>query len=224
MSTRLFLVSVLALGCTHTPSEPDASADDKASETGDHPADSPRLDSIPNFIYTPLVTQATDYTCGVAALQSVLHYYGAPDQHESTLAERLGSDPDSGTNFRSIVSYARSLGFHVAARTDMTIADLVMHIDAKRPVLIALQAWAADPEIDWRETYENGHYAVATGYDARNIYFMDSYLRGAYSFIPRDQLEDRWHDIDSEGPLEHFGIVISGKPPAFDFQRVVAMP
>ena len=95
----------------------------------------------------------------------------------------------------------------------------------KRPVILAIQAWADDPAtIDWANTYEHGHYVVATGYDAKNIYFMDPYTRGTYTFIPRAQLEKRWHDVDDPGTLEHFGIMFSGKPPAYDPEKIVLMP
>ncbi|MBA2544958.1 MAG: C39 family peptidase [Deltaproteobacteria bacterium] len=218
------LVLVCVLGCTTSPaSEPigggGGKADDATLSSG------PPANSVQHFLRTPLVRQATEYTCGVASLLSVLGYYGVPDINEGDLATKLGSDPDGGTNYREIVEYARSVGLTVTTKTNMTIAELTARIDQKHPVMLALQAWVDDPAtVDWTETFENGHYVVATGYDAENIYFMDPYMRGTYTFIPRAQLEQRWHDGDGEGPLEHFGILFSGRQPAYDPERTVQMP
>ena len=205
---RLLVIAMIA-GCTASTAEPKPVA--------------PPVEA--HFIRTPLVRQTTEYTCGVAALQSVLLYYGVPDEQESELAKVLGSTSDAGTNYRAIVSYAQELGFAVSAKSRMTVAELEVSIDAKRPVILALQAWAEDASIDWRKSDDNGHYVVATGYDTKNLYFMDPSTRGRYTFIPRAQLEARWHDFDAEaGELDHFGIVISGRAPAFDSERAVAMP
>lgn len=51
---------------------------------------------IINLINLPDVRQATDYTCGPSALQSVLMFYGE-DLREGELAEKADSDPDKGT-------------------------------------------------------------------------------------------------------------------------------
>ena len=220
--SRFALVLFLVIGCTFSKElPPDPGAGGKADDTSVAP---PSLRAIEHFLYTPLVKQNAEHTCGVAALRSVLHYYGVPDEHEAVLADKLGSHPDWGTNYRAIVDYAKSVGLTATTHTEMSIDDLARNIDRGTPVILALQAWADDPQIDWRESYDNGHYVVATGYDAANIYFMDPYMRGSYTYIPRAQLEDRWHDMDGEGPLEHFGIVIAGRAPAFDFDRVLPMP
>jgi predicted double-glycine peptidase len=185
-------------------------------------ADTP-LGAVQQFIYTPLYRQQTEYTCGVAALQSVLHYYGVEDQPEATVAEALGSDPDGGTDHREMMAYARQHGLTATTRANMTVDDLAALIDRKRPVILAIQAWA-DDGTDYAESYENGHYVVATGIDRDNVYFMDPYTRGTYTFIPKAELETRWHDMDIEGPLEHWGLILEGKAPAFDFERPLAMP
>jgi predicted double-glycine peptidase len=219
LTFRSSLLLVALVGCTYTPPEGTTTGGHGTSDTA-----VPPLPALEHFIYTPLVRQSTDYTCGVAALQSVLHYYGVPDELESTVAERLGSDPDFGTSYLAMVEYAEGLGFQVTTERDMTIDKLAARIEKQQPVILAIQAWAEDPTIDWKETYEHGHYVVATGYDAERVYFMDPWTRASYTYINRAQLEDRWHDVDEDGTLEHFGIIIDGRNPAFDFERVIEMP
>ena len=53
----------------------------------------PSIHTIDNFIRVPLTRQATDYTCGVAALQSILYYYGQ-EFLEDDLMEKLGPTPE----------------------------------------------------------------------------------------------------------------------------------
>jgi predicted double-glycine peptidase len=226
MRTLLVASSLLATACTD-PVEPigDPPAPPPPSDEEQPPddPDAPSLAAIPHFVPVPLVRQDTEYTCGVAALQSVLHYHGIDALHEGELAALLGTDPDSGTRYRAMAAYARTVGLEATIATDMTIAELAGHIDRGAPVILALQAWADGP-IDWSDTWDHGHYVVAAGHDPHNIYFMDPYMRGSYTFIPRAQLDERWHDVDVDGPLEHFGLILDGKPPAYDPDRVLPMP
>src|SRR4051812_3037220 len=66
-----------------------AAAQERAAATD---VATPSLKSLEHFIHTPLFRQQTEYTCGVAALQSVLHYYGDEDTDEPTVAAELGTD------------------------------------------------------------------------------------------------------------------------------------
>jgi predicted double-glycine peptidase len=218
--SRLPLLLILVAACTDAQTDPDGVGD---KSDGQPTAGNP-LGSVQHFIYTPLVKQNTEYTCGVAALRSVLHYYGVADGHEAELAETLGSDPEGGTSYHAMADYAKSVGLTATTETNMTIDRLASLIDRKQPVILAIQAWADDPAVDYKESFENGHYVVATGYDDANVYFMDPYTRASYTFIPRGELEGRWHDADIDGDLEHFGLIIGGKDAAFDFQQVLAMP
>jgi hypothetical protein len=46
----------------------------------------------------PLCRQATDYTCGISCLQSILAYWGH-EYREDSLAELLKTDPEHGAEF-----------------------------------------------------------------------------------------------------------------------------
>ena len=161
---------------------------------------------VENLIWVPLTYQAYDYTCGISALQSILYYYGK-EFGQDELAKALKSDPIKGTNYRRMVAFARSLGFQVDVLIHMSLEDLKKLIDDRKPVIVLIQAWP-DSAVKWPESWEEGHYAVAIGYDGRNIYFMDASTLGHYTFIPIPEFLDRWHDMDDQVKLIHFGIVI----------------
>ena len=59
-----------------------------------------------NLIKIPLTRQATDYTCGAAAMQSMLGYYGE-DLNESELAKILKTNDQEGTDYNEIVALAK---------------------------------------------------------------------------------------------------------------------
>ncbi len=170
-------------------------------------SDWPSARSVAKLLSVPLVYQSHDYTCGVAALQSILYYYGRDFRHDE-LVKALEPDPIKGTNYKRMVEFARSLGFQVDVLTHMSLEDLQKLIDDRKPVIVLIQAWPDSP-VQWREAWNEGHYAVAAGYDRRNIYFMDPSTFGHYTFIPIPEFLDRWHDMDDQEKLIHFGMVIS---------------
>jgi predicted double-glycine peptidase len=162
---------------------------------------------VANLIRLPMTHQANDYSCGVAALQSILYYYGKSFRHDE-LVKVLQPDPVNGTRFQNIAEFARLLGFQVDPRTDMSIEELKKLIDDREPVIVLIQAWPDSP-VRWSETWEEGHYAVVIGYDGEHIYFMDPSTIGHYTFIPIPEFLDRWHDMDGKEKLIHFGMVIT---------------
>jgi uncharacterized protein YvpB len=90
----------------------------------------------------------------------------------------------------------------------MSIADLKALLDKKFPVIVLLQAWS-EHKMDYRNAWSEGHYVVAVGYDAKNIYFMDPSTLGNYAYIPEKEFVDRWHDTDGKEKLRHFGMVVT---------------
>ena len=162
---------------------------------------------VGNLIWVPLTRQCYDYTCGISALQSIFYYYGKEFRHDQ-LAKALEPHPLKGTNYKRMVEYARSLGFQVDVLTQMSLEELKKLIDDRKPIIVLIQAWPDSP-VKWSESWDEGHYAVAIGYDERNIYFMDPSILGHYTFIPISEFLDRWHDMDDQEKLIHFGMVIT---------------
>lgn len=161
----------------------------------------------PKLIRLPLVRQATDYTCGIGALASILAYYGI-ETREDELSKKLKSDPKKGTAYQRIADYAQAQGCEVRIVKNMSLADLKGFLDKQVPVLCLLQAWGDDPE-DYEKGWQDGHYVVAAGYDHRNIYFMDPSTLGNFAYVPIESFLKRWHDTDGKERLFNFGMVIS---------------
>jgi predicted double-glycine peptidase len=174
---------------------------------------SPMAKSL-NLIKVPRLRQATDYTCGVCALQAVLAYYGE-DVREDELARALKANTKDGTRYREIVAYSRAHGYEVEIKKDADLADLEAVLKSGRPAICLIQAWAdsnstdGKQKIDYSKDWQNGHYVVAVGFDKDNFYFMDPSTVGTYTYIKRDQFLERWHDTDGREKLRHFAMAIS---------------
>lgn len=173
-----------------------------------------------NMIPVPLMRQATNYTCGVSALQAVLAYYGQ-DVREDVLAKILKADRKNGTRYKEIARYAESHDVHVQIFKDMTIAQLEEAIKHRHPVLCLIQAWAdTGSQTDYSSDWSDGHYVVAVGFDSEKFVFMDPSTAGHYAFIPRSQFEHRWHDTDGKEKLNHFGMCFLSEKVPTDAARI----
>lgn len=177
------------------------------------------------LIRVPLTRQATGYTCGVAALQSVLHYFGR-SYRQDVLAVALEADPAQGTNYKRMIAFAQANGITCEAHEGMSIAMLRAMVDAGKPVVIALQAWG-DSGVDYASGWDDGHYVVVVGYDDELFFFMDPSVLGNYSFLSVEALLDRWHDCYLENGrmvrLHRFGISCSAPVVAYDPAVTVPM-
>lgn len=179
----------------------------------------------PDALRVPTVRQATSYTCGAAALQAVLAYWGRYDGGETALAKRLGSDPTDGTKVAAILRVARESGLEAEAKEKMTVGDLRAAFKRGDTVIVNLQAWAdwetkAPPLRGeaWSARWEDGHYVVLVAVDETNAYFMDPSVLPGLAWLPLSELPHRWHDYEREGRavrrFERLGIVLRGKTPA----------
>ena len=177
-------------------------------------------------VRAPLVRQPDGYTCGVAALQSVLHYYGVTVRFD-TLAAALGADPEQGTNYRRIAAYAETCGIGVTVFTDMTLETLYAAVNDGVPVIVALQAWGDGPTNAYINAWDDGHYAVVVGYDQSSVYFMDPSTLGNYTYIPTQEFLARWHDCYVEAGetirLHRLGMAFRGEKVCFLPDQVTRM-
>ena len=164
--------------------------------------------AVGNLIRVPLTRQSSDYTCGVAVLQSILYFHDAHDDYsEDTLVKELKTDPVNGTSYKAMADFARSKGYLVDVRTEMALDDIRNIIDNGVPVIVLIQAWAESP-VDYSQDWQDGHYAVAIGYDRDTVYFMDPSTLGNYTYLPNQEFLDRWHDEDRGVRLNRFGLII----------------
>jgi predicted double-glycine peptidase len=171
-----------------------------------------------NLIPVPMTRQSTEYTCGAAAFQSVLGYWGE-EHREDELAKLLKCGPVHGTSYRNIADFAKQHGYSVGINKSMTLPQLFAEIDLKRPVIVLIQAWP-EKKVDFAKDWNDGHYVVAVGYDGQNVYFMDPSTLGNYTYIPRSQFLQRWHDTDGKERLVHFGMTVSKSKSTYNAHAV----
>src|SRR5262249_24756562 len=127
---------------------------------------------------------------------------------------------EHGTHPDRMVAVARERGLMAEKRTGLDLADLERALASGAVVILAIQAWPEQEAVHrrpWETTWDEGHYVVAVGLDARHLYVMDPSVRGSYGFIPRDELLRRWHDFEIGGAsrrvdYQQLGIIIRGEP------------
>ena len=175
-----------------------------------------------NAIGAPLSLQEEHYSCGPAALRSVLQYFGVFDGREQELYKLLETSPEQGTLPEKLAEGARHFGLSGTTEMPMNPERLRSHLAAGNLVILELQAWRDDDRtvIAWERDWDDGHYVVLIAMDAEYAYFMDPSTGDAYTYMPLGELHDRWHDINEvrKDPKEqrdfHLGVIISGKTPA----------
>lgn len=159
------------------------------------------------LIHVPLCYQETEFTCGVACVQSLLARYGMI-YSQTALAHILNSQPVLGTDYQGILQFVKMLGLESVMYENMEIEDIKRYIDDGVTPMLVLQAWKTD-EIEYRYDWKDAHYVIACGYFDKGIYVMDPYTLGNYTFITFPELIDRWHAVDKFG-TRHFrsGLVV----------------
>ncbi len=163
----------------------------------------------------PAVVQATNYTCGPAALLAALRYLGVGNRvTEKSLAREMGTTDAEGTSAAAMLEAAGRRWSSVDWFTGMTIGNLQSHVDDGDVVILDLQAWSdeARPEGYLPATLD-GHYVVATAVTGRawsdKVVFMDPSSRVRVS-LPVRELHYRWYEVDSAGIYYGGALVLSG--------------
>jgi predicted double-glycine peptidase len=174
-----------------------------------------------NVVHVPAVKQRTDYSCGAAATLALLRFWKGDEYariEEHDLFGVLETTPSNGTEPEPITEYlCKQAGLEATyLHGDVTLAHLERAVDAGHPPLVDLQAWR-DTEQPWSEVWDAGHYCILVGHDAEHLFFMDPSVltHGAYAYIPRGELNERWHDL--AGPdnrrLERMTVFVHGSQP-----------
>lgn len=170
-----------------------------------------------NLVQVPVVTQRQDFSCGPAATLALLRYW-CPEAfaavEESALYAPLETTHARGTEPEPIAQLLRANGLEAHYRYgNVTVADLERAVDAREPPIVDLQAWTDHP-LPYRETWDAGHYVVMVGYDDERLYFADPSTMTPYGyvFLPRVELEERWHDLAgmSNDRVERMAIFVRG--------------
>ena len=175
----------------------------------------------PTALQIPLYRQQTTYSCGAAALYSVLKYWQVYEGTEQGLYAPLQVDSEDGTQWTKIHEVAQTFGLTSVIREQVTISDLREALARGDVPILEIQAWANPPSqnIDWKERWDDGHYTILISMDDQYAYFMDSAVYGpTYVYTPLSELEDRWHNWaigfdGEEKQFQHVAIMIHGKKP-----------
>ena len=168
-------------------------------------------------IPVPIHHQTKDYSCGAAALASVVLYWKQDArewEYEDYLMKMLRTSTEEGTNPRDIVRVAQEHGLNAFYEVDMSLSELKSHLKSGHTVIVCMQAWSDEEddghEVDWEVDWLDGHYVVLVGMDEEYAYFMDPSTHASYTYVKIGDLLRRWHDIDMEAPLQHLAIPIWG--------------
>ncbi len=127
----------------------------------------------PGFTYLPVNSyqQTTEYTCGPAAVLTLLQYYGRSGD-EMTIAREMGTSTTTGTNLQQMADWLQAKGFKVTSGEGGSLGLIRSNLAKNIPTLVEWSDWG-------------GHWVLAIGYDTRNtedlmddvIIFADPYDR-----------------------------------------------
>ncbi len=170
----------------------------------------------------PAVRQQESWTCGPAALRSVLAFYDIR-RTERHLARLCGTSPGLGTAPPALGRVARRYGLDAEERQGESVDSLVGLLASGRPSILLLQAWAEDVAPNYGTGEDDGHYVVLVGAGPRRLLFMDPSVRGARASLRRVDLERRWHDRSYVEGYDRWALVLPALPKWRPVGRVRAM-
>lgn len=166
----------------------------------------------------PIYRQEKEYSCGAAALLSVMYYWQAYNGEEKDLYPLLETDPQQGTEGIKIAEVAKSFGLDAKIDTDVTFSQLRTFLREGKTAILEIQAWPLRDHGNaaWRNIWNEGHFVTLIGMDELYGYFMDSAVENAYMYVPLEELNERWHNwaVGTDGvnrAYQHFSVVISGE-------------
>ncbi|MFA6536719.1 MAG: cysteine peptidase family C39 domain-containing protein [Candidatus Paceibacterota bacterium] len=149
------------------------------------------------MLKVPYFKQDNNYSCGAAALQMVLRFYGEI-YSEKHLAEVLGSNKDFGTSHQAMIDFVRKDGFHVHEADFASHDDLKEFLSKNIPVIVNF----LEPESN------EGHYAVVIGCEVGHIFLNDPWDGKGFK-LTIEAFEKRW--INGAGTSTHWLMAILPK-------------
>ncbi len=123
------------------------------------------------WLEVPSYQQTTEYTCGPAAVVSLLHYHHM-QANEMQIATEMQTSQTVGTNPHQMTEWLNSNGFEASWHENGSLEMLQQNLSEGKPILVEWSDWG-------------GHWVLVIGYDIRNpddlmddvIIFADPYDR-----------------------------------------------
>lgn len=234
MSVRLSLLGVFGLlGLLGACRRPERSVDEDSPEdwqaTASHLQGGPTALLPAAALPVPLVRQRQSYSCGDAVTLALLRYWKSAEYRhtlESALYGPLHTTPQEGTDPQPMANFlARVPGLQAEYRADgasaVELADLERAVDRGDPPIVGIQAWqevkSASDLRPWSADWDDGHYVVLIAHDSQNLFFMDPSTAGHYTYIPRADFPERWHDVvgPEHAHASHMTIFVHGMTTPF---------
>lgn len=170
-------------------------------------------------IKLPELIQTYIWDCGPKALQAVLAYYGIHAREEDII--KTAGAIKTGTPISGLKKAIKKYGLKCRAGK-MTAEEVKNYIKKRIPVILLLQSWTIQKNVDWSQNWDDGHYAVAIGYTRKKIIFEDPWILSR-SYLTYEELEERWHDKIGGRRFYNFGLAIYGKKSSSSLKKVVHM-
>jgi len=169
----------------------------------------------------PSFKQTCEYDCGAKVAEAVLDYYGI-DIKEHEIMKLAGTN-HKGTSVEGILNLLKQHGLDCKYEK-MNASEVKKFIDLGVPVIMVVQAWTDKKKVDWEKDWSDGHYVIAIGYDENKFYFEDPYVI-LRTFLPFDELNERWHFLDGPDGSHHFnmGIAVFGPQKAYTPKKSIHM-
>jgi hypothetical protein len=161
------------------------------------------------------IAQQRDYTCGAAAVVSVLRYMGM-QSNETQASEAMGTNPVVGTRPEDMIRYLRKRELCARAYTGVPFDALVQRITEGKITLV-----------DWNDW--GGHWVVVTGWSAKYdaIVLADpAKPRSHFSVHSRKQFIEHWHcpPFEPGAHLRQLALFVDnrklGRTPTRDYIRI----
>lgn len=149
----------------------------------------------------PIIQQLRDDDCGVAALQSVLLYYGIHERYP-VIAHLL----EAGTHGVTPEAMKGGLKHHGIEHmpSHPSLEDIRRHVSDGYPVLVLVQH-DRDMYTKWEDEYKYGHWVSVIGFTKRSLILADPGT-GKEERILDKAFCARWHD---EG-FDQYAIITRG--------------
>ncbi len=143
----------------------------------------------------PTLQQATGYTCGPTAANTVVKYYKGEILHDDNeVARIMGTSKTVGTDTKGMVKYFDKIGWEVHSsakdKTPETYEDFLVfvkkNLDNNTPIIVE--------NIDW-----GGHWRVIFGYDTMGTQNTgDDVLLMADPYDTSDHVQDGYNIVSAE--------------------------